>query len=96
MPNHDLTVKPIFKESVVSDSNLRNIILYGLEDEVWKNQKSKLVFNKEQKTYSVDLSDDYSEAYVYFQFGDNKQTISATLNDEAIVLDDESNLYKNG
>lgn len=49
MPNHKLTVKAIFKESVVSDSNLRNIILYGLEDEVWKNQKSKLVFNKEQK-----------------------------------------------
>lgn len=96
MPNHKLTVKPIFKESVVSDSNLRNIILYGLEDEVWKNQKSKLVFNKEQKTYSVDLSDDYSEAYVYFQFGESKQTISATLNDKAIVLVEESNVFKNG
>lgn len=96
MPNHKLTVKPIFKESVVSDSNLRNIILYGLEDEVWKNQKSKLVFNKEQKTYSVDLSDDYSEAYVYFQFGESKQTISATLNDKAIVLVEESNIFKNG
>ena len=96
MPNHNLTIKPIFKESVVSDSNLRNIILYGLEDEVWKNQKSKLVFNKEQKTYSVDLSDDYSEAYVYFQFGESKQTISATLNDKAIVLVEESNIFKNG
>ena len=96
MPNHKLTVKPIFKESVVSDSNLRNIILYGLEDEVWKNQKSKLVFNKEQKTYSVDLSDDYSEAYVYVQFGESKQTISATLNDKAIVLVEESNIFKNG
>lgn len=96
MPNHKLTVKPIFKESVVSDSNLRNIILYGLEDEVWKNLKSKLVFNKEQKTYSVDLSDDYSEAYVYFQFGESKQTISATLNDKAIVLVEESNIFKNG
>ena len=96
MPNHNLTIKPIFKESVVSDSNLRNIILYGLEDEVWKNQKSKLVFNKEQKTYSVDLSDDYSEAYVYFQFGESKQTISATLNDKAIVLVEESNMFKNG
>lgn len=96
MPNHKLTVKAIFKESVVSDSNLRNIILYGLEDEVWKNQKSKLVFNKEQKTYSVDLSDDYSEAYVYFQFGESKQTISATLNDKAIVLVEESNVFKNG
>lgn len=96
MPNHNLTIKPIFKESVVSDSNLRNIILYGLEDEVWKNQKSKLVFNKEQKTYSVDLSDDYSEAYVYFQFGESKQTISATLNDKDIVLVEESNIFKNG
>lgn len=96
MPNHKLTVKAIFKESVVSDSNLRNIILYGLEDEVWKNQKSKLVFNKEQKTYSVDLSDDYSEAYVYFQFGESKQTISATLNDKDIVLVEESNIFKNG
>lgn len=96
MPNHNLTIKPIFKESVVSDSNLRNIILYGLEDEVWKNQKSKLVINKEQKTYSVDLSDDYSEAYVYFQFGESKQTISATLNDKAIVLVEESNIFKNG
>lgn len=96
MPNHNLTVKAIFKESVVSDSNLRNIILYGLEDEVWKNQKSKLVFNKEQKTYSVDLSDDYSEAYVYFQFGESKQTISATLNDKAIVLVEESNVFKIG
>ena len=96
MPNHKLTVKPIFKESVVSDSNLRNIILYGLEDEVWKNQKSKLVFNKEQKTYSVDLSNDYSEAYVYLQFGESKQTISATLNDKAIVLVEESNIFKNG
>ena len=96
MPNHNLTIKPIFKESVVSDSNLRNIILYGLEDEVWKNQKSKLVFNKEQKTYSVDLSDDYSEAYVYFQFGESKQTISATLNDKDIVLVEESNVFKNG
>ena len=96
MPNHNLTIKPIFKESVVSDSNLRNIILYGLEEEVWKNQKSKLVFNKEQKTYSVDLSDDYSEAYVYFQFGESKQTISATLNDKAIVLVEESNIFKNG
>ena len=96
MPNHNLTVKSIFKESIVSDSNLRNIILYGLEDEVWKNQKSKLVFNKEQKTYSVDLSDDYSEAYVYFQFGESKQTISATLNDKAIVLVEESNIFKNG
>ena len=94
MANHNLTVKPIFKDSEVSDSNLRNIILYGLEDEVWKNQKSKLVFNKEQKTYSVDLSDDYSEAYVYFQFGESKQTISATLNDKAIVLVEESNGYK--
>lgn len=96
MPNHNLTIKPIFKESVVSDSNLRNIILYGLEDEVWKNQKSKLVFNKEQKTYSVDLSNDYSEAYVYLQFGESKQTISATLNDKAIVLVEESNIFKNG
>lgn len=96
MPNHDLTVKPIFKESVVSDSNLRNIILYGLEDEVWKNQKSKLVFNKEQKTYSVDLSNDYSEAYVYLQFGESKQTITATLNDKDIVLDEKSNVFKNG
>lgn len=96
MPNHNLTVKAIFKESVVSDSNLRNIILYGLEDEVWKNQKSKLVFNKEQKTYSVDLSDDYSEAYVYFQFGESKQTISATLNDKAIVLAEGSNVFKIG
>ena len=96
MPNHNLTIKPIFKESVVSDSNLRNIILYGLEDEVWKNQKSKLVFNKEQKTYSVDLSDDYSEAYVCFQFGESKQTISATLNDKDIVLVEESNVFKNG
>lgn len=96
MPNYKLTVKPIFKESEVSDSNLRNIILYGLQDEVWKNQKSKLVFNKEQKTYSVDLSDDYSEAYVYFQFGESKQTISATLNGKAIVLVEESNVFKNG
>ncbi len=96
MPNHNLRVKPIFKESLVSDSSLRNIILYGLEDEVWKNQKSKLVFNKEQKTYSVDLSNDYSEAYVYLQFGESKQTISATLNDKAIVLVEESNVFKNG
>lgn len=94
MPNYNLTVKPIFKDSEVSDSNLRNIILYGLEDEVWKNQKSKLVFNKEQKSYSVDLSDDYSKGYVYFQSGESIQTITATLNDKDIVLVEESNGYK--
>ena len=94
MPNHNLTVKPIFKDSEVSDSNLRNIILYGLEDEVWKNQKSKLVFNKEQNSYSVDLSDDYSKGYVYFQSGESIQTITATLNDKDIVLVEESNGYK--
>lgn len=94
MPNYNLTVKPIFKDSEVSDSSLRNIILYGLEDEVWKNQKSKLVFNKEQKSYSVDLSDDYSKGYVYFQSGESIQTITATLNDKDIVLVEESNGYK--
>lgn len=94
MPNHKLTVKPIFKESVVSDSNLRNIILYGLEDEVWKNQKSKLAFKKGQKAYTVDLSEDFSKGYVYVQFGESIQSISATLNDNVIALDKKSNGYE--
>lgn len=85
MPNYNLTVKPIFKDSEVSDSNLRNIILYGLEDEVWKNQKSKLVFNKEQKTYTVNLGEDFSKGYVYFQFGESEQSISVTLNDNVVA-----------
>ena len=91
MPNTILTIKPIFKESIVNDSNLRDIVLYRLEDEVWKNQKSKLSFKKEQKAYTVDLSEDFSIAYLYFQFGDSKQSISATLNDKAISLDEKSN-----
>lgn len=91
MPNFNLRVKPIYKESDVSDSNLRNIIFFGLQDEVWKNQKTKLVFNKEEKTYAVDLSEDFSEGYLYFQFGDSIQTIAATLNDKTISLDEKSN-----
>ena len=91
MPNTILTIKPTFKESIVSDSNLRDIVLYGLEDEVWKNQKSKLAFKKEQKAYTVDLSEDFSIAYLYFQFGDSKQSISATLNDKDIVLSGKNN-----
>lgn len=94
MPNYKLTVKPIFKESEVSDSNLRNIILYGLEDEVWKNQKSKLAFKKGQKAYTVDLSEDFSKGYVYVQFGESIQSISATLNDNVIALDKKSNGYE--
>ena len=85
MPNTILTIKPTFKESIVNDSNLRDIVLYGLEDEVWKNQKSKLAFKKEQKAYTVDLSDDFSIAYLYFQFGDSKQSISVTLNNNVVA-----------
>lgn len=85
MPNHNLRVKPIFKDNEVSDSSLRNIILYGLEDEVWKNQKSKLVFNKEQKTYTVNLGEDFSKGYVYVQFGESEQSISVTLNDNVVA-----------
>ena len=85
MPNTILTIKPTFKESVVNDSNLRDIVLYGLEDEVWKKQKSKLIFNKEQKTYTVDLSEDFSEGYLYLQFGDSEQSISVTLNNNVVA-----------
>ena len=85
MPNSILTIKPTFKESVVNDSNLRDIVLYGLEDEVWKKQKSKLIFNKEQKTYTVDLSEDFSEGYLYLQFGDSEQSISVTLNNNVVA-----------
>lgn len=85
MPNHKLTVKPIFKDNEVSDSSLRNIILYGLEDEVWKNQKSKLVFDKEEKTYTVNLGEDFSKGYVYVQFGESEQSISITLNDNVVA-----------
>ncbi len=85
MPNTILTIKPTFKESIVNDSNLRDIVLYGLEDEVWKNQKSKLAFKKEQKAYTVDLSDDFSIAYLYFRFGDSKQSISVTLNNNVVA-----------
>lgn len=85
MPNTILTIKPTFKESIVNDSNVRDIVLYGLEDEVWKNQKSKLAFKKEQKAYTVDLSDDFSIAYLYFQFGDSKQSISVTLNNNVVA-----------
>ena len=94
MPNFNLRVKPIFKESDVSNSDLRNIIFYGLQDEVWKNQKSKLVFKKEEKTYNVDLSEDFSEGYLFFQFGDSIQTISATLNDKDIVSRKTNNGYE--
>lgn len=85
MPNSILTIKPTYKESVVNDSNLRDIVLYGLEDEVWKKQKSKLIFNKEQKTYTVDLSEDFSEGYLYLQFGDSEQSISVTLNNNVVA-----------
>ena len=85
MPNSILTIKPTFKESVVNDSNLRDIVLYGLEDEVWKKQNSKLIFNKEQKTYTVDLSEDFSEGYLYLQFGDSEQSISVTLNNNVVA-----------
>lgn len=85
MPNYNLRVKPIFKDSEVGDSSLRNIILYGLEDEVWKNQKSKLVFDKEEKTYTVNLGEDFSKGYVYVQFGGSEQSISVTLNDNVVA-----------
>ena len=85
MPNYNLRVKPIFKNSEVGDSSLRNIILYGLEDEVWKNQKSKLVFDKEEKTYTVNLGEDFSKGYVYVQFGESEQSISVTLNDNVVA-----------
>ena len=85
MPNYNLRVKPIFKDSEVGDSSLRNIILYGLEDEVWKNQKSKLVFDKEEKTYTVNLGEDFSKGYVYVQFGESEQSISVTLNDNVVA-----------
>lgn len=85
MPNSILTIKPTFKESVVNDSNLRDIVLYGLEDEVWKKQNSKLIFNKEQKIYTVDLSEDFSEGYLYLQFGDSEQSISVTLNNNVVA-----------
>ena len=91
MPNTILTIKPTFKESIVSDSSLRNIVLYGLEDEVWKNQKSKLAFKKGQKAYTVDLSEDFNKGYVYVQFGESEQSISVTLNDNVVALDKKSN-----
>ena len=94
MPNFNLRVMPIYKESDGSNSNLRNIIFYGLEDEVWKNQKSQLVFKKEEKDYTVDLSENFSEGYLYFQFGDSIQSISATLNDKGIVSSKTYNGYE--
>ena len=94
MPNFNLRVMPIYKESDGSNSNLRNIIFYGLEDEVWKNQKSQLIFKKEEKDYTVDLSENFSEGYLYFQFGDSIQSISATLNDKGIVSSKTYNGYE--